>query len=81
MSQVRRYHVSRVEGLETDERTPFPDEPREMSVQCAFVPTNPYQGKTMFTGRLNIARTIQKLSAHIDHKDTHYCNSHRKVTE
>jgi hypothetical protein len=33
----------------------------------------------MFTGRLNIARTIQKRSAHIDHEYTHYCHSQRKV--
>jgi hypothetical protein len=35
----------------------------------------------MFTGRLNIARTIQNRSAHIDHEDTHYCHSQRKVTK
>jgi hypothetical protein len=34
----------------------------------------------MFTGRLNITRTIQKRSAHIDHEDTQYCHSQRKVT-
>jgi hypothetical protein len=70
-----------MEGIEPNERTPFPDEPRETSVQCAFVPTHPYQGKTMFTGRLNIARTIQKRSAHIYHEDTHYCHSQLKVTK
>jgi hypothetical protein len=35
----------------------------------------------MFTGRLNIARTIQKRSSHIDHEDTYYCHSQRKVTK
>jgi hypothetical protein len=81
ISQVRRYHVSRMEGLEPDELTLFPDEPKETSVQCTFVPTSPYRGKTMLTGRLNIARTIQKRSSHIDHEDTHYCHSQHKVTK
>jgi hypothetical protein len=70
-----------MEGLEPDERTPFPDEPTETSVQCAFVPKNPYRGKTMFTGRLSISRTIQNRPAHIDHEVTHYCHSQRKVTK
>jgi hypothetical protein len=81
MSQVRRYHVYRMEGIDPNERTPFPDEPRETSVQFSFMSTNPYQGKNMFTDRLIITRTVQKRSAHIYHEDTHYCHSQLKVTK
>jgi hypothetical protein len=74
-------HFMMMEKLYTEDLTPFPDEPRETSVQCAVVPTNPYRGKTAFTGQLKIARTIQKHSAHIFHEDTHYCQAQRRVTK
>jgi hypothetical protein len=71
MAQVRKYHKTKMDEVHPDHREPFSDEPHETSVHFAFFRTNPYRGKVGFTGRLNIARTIQKRLAHIDHESTH----------
>jgi hypothetical protein len=67
--------------IDPDNRVPFPNEPRDTSVQCACVPTNPYQGKVAFTGRIIITRAIQKRPADIDHEDTHYFYAQRRLTK
>jgi hypothetical protein len=88
MVQVRKCHKTKMDEVDPDDHDPFHDEPRETSFQCAFVPTNPYQGKVAFTvrlniatGHLNIALMIQKRSAHIDHEDMHYCHAQRRLTK
>jgi hypothetical protein len=49
MVQVRKHHKTKMDDVDPDNREPFPDEPRDTSVQCAFVPANRYRGNVAFT--------------------------------
>jgi len=73
MEQVCSYH--RI----TFSLEEYSTEPSESTVMLAFTNANPYRGRSDFTGRLNVCRTIQKRQSHVEHTDTHNCHALRRM--
>ena len=78
VEQVKEYFTQKYND-DKEKLDNFSDEPSYNTVLNSFLPSNPYVGKTFYHGRLNISRTIQKRSAHLDHINIHYCHEQRKI--
>ena len=76
--QVKKYYVSKFKD-EPEKIEDFPTQPSNSTVLNSFLPSNPYVGKIFYHGRIKLSRVIQKRSAHIDHMDTHYCHTQRRI--
>ena len=78
IQQVEEYYISKYKD-DQEKIDTFPREPSNEIFLNSFLPSNPYIGKTFYHGRLNISRTIQKRSAHIEHIDTHYWHAQQII--
>jgi hypothetical protein len=56
-------------------------EPHADAVIKAFMPANPFQGKSGFTGRLHVVRTVQARLAHKKHSDEHFTHTIRRMVK
>jgi hypothetical protein len=82
MRQVREYHTEMVASGEDPKFDHiFPSEPFISTLFTPFMPANPYRGKTDFTGRLFVARVMQRRSLHKHHMDEHWCLKQRKLVQ
>lgn len=57
------------------------EKPSRKTVERAFLISNPYQGVTPSTMRLNAVRVISQRQVHKSHIDEHACNVLRRITK